>query len=54
MKEIIKMAEIINLEFFIIQMEIFMRECGRTIKYRDKENSNGKTVTDMKEIFKMA
>ena len=43
-----------DLEFFIMKMAILMKECGRTIKYRDKENSSWKTVTDMKEIFKMA
>ena len=43
-----------DLAFAIMLMAILIRECGRTIKYRDKENSNGKTVTDMKEIFKMA
>ena len=43
-----------DLVFSIMLVEIFIKECGRMINNRDKENLSGKMVTDTKEIIQMA
>ena len=42
-----------DLEFINMQMEIFMKEIGKMIKYMDKESLYGVMVVNMKVIMKM-